>query len=315
MARTQKKQDSLDIIIPIYNEEACIDELLKRLLKLKKKMITDTKFIFVNDGSKDKSLNKLSEYADKYNFIKIINLSRNFGHQIAITAGLDYSNSDYVVIIDADLQDPPEIIEEMYNQAKTGCDVIYGQRFKREGETLFKKMTARFFYLFINKMCDVKIPMDTGDFRLMNKKVADVLRSMREKHRFIRGMVPWIGFKSKSLMYHRDRRFAGETKYPLRKMIRFAKDAIFSFSDKPLKIATYLGTITMFAGLIGAFIELYLRFFTTYYVSGISAVIVVVLIMSGVQIFMIGVTGEYVGRIFEESKKRPLYIIESVKNI
>jgi len=310
-------KDTLDIIVPIYNEQECIPELIKRLISLKKKMHprADLRFIFVNDGSKDKSLKLLSDYADKYSFVKILNFSRNFGHQLAVTAGLDYADADYVVIIDSDLQDPPEVIDEMYKKAKSGYDIVYGQRIKRKGETIFKKATASLFYKFINKMCDINIPLDTGDFRLISKKVVMTLRSMREKHRFIRGMVPWVGFKSYPFKYHRDERFAGETKYPLRKMIRLAKDAIFSFSDKPLRVATYFGFLVLTVGVLALLFILYLRLFTTYYVSGLTAIIALVVILSGVQIMIMGVMGEYIGRIFEESKKRPLYVVESVKNL
>jgi polyisoprenyl-phosphate glycosyltransferase len=310
-------KDTLDIIIPIYNEQECIPELMKRLFALKKKMHSraELRFIFVNDGSKDKSLKLLSDYADKHSFVRILNFSRNFGHQLAVTAGLDYADANYVVIIDADLQDPPEVIEEMYKKAKSGYDIVYGQRIKRKGETFFKKATASLFYKFINKMCDIEIPLDTGDFRLINKKVVTTLRSMREKHRFIRGMVPWVGFKSYPFRYHRDERFAGETKYPLRKMIKLAKDAVFSFSDKPLRVATYFGFGVMTLGILSLLLILYFRLFTTYYVSGLTAVIALVVILSGVQILIMGVMGEYIGRIFEESKKRPLYVVESVKNM
>jgi len=310
-------KDTLDIIIPIYNEQECIPELMRRLISLRKKMHSraDLKFIFVNDGSKDKSLKLLLDYANKHSFVKILNFSRNFGHQLAATAGLDYADADYVVLIDADLQDPPEVIDEMYKKAKSGYDIVYGQRIKRKGETLFKKATASLFYKFINKMCDIEIPIDTGDFRLINKRVVMTLRSMREKHRFIRGLIPWSGFKSYPFRYHRDERFAGETKYPLRKMIRLAKDAIFSFSDKPLKVATYFGFGVISLGMLALLFIVYLRLFTAYYVSGLTAVIALVVILSGVQIMIMGVMGEYIGRIFEESKKRPLYIIESVKNL
>jgi len=308
-------KDTLDIIIPIYNEEKCIDELMRRMFLLRKKMhLVDTRFILINDGSKDKSLKILHGYATKYKFVRVINFSRNFGHQMAVTAGLDNTDADYVCIIDADLQDPPEIIFDMYKKAKEGYDIVYGQRMKRKGETLFKKATASIFYRFINRMCDIEIPLDTGDFRLITARVVKTLNSMRERHRFIRGMVPWAGFKSCPFRYHRDERFAGETHYPLRKMIRFAKDAIFSFSNKPLKMATYFGFIVAIVGVVLLLFLLYLRFFTQNYVSGLTAVISILIILSGVQITIMGVMGEYIGRIFEESKKRPLYVIESIKN-
>ncbi|MFA5797286.1 MAG: glycosyltransferase family 2 protein [Candidatus Woesearchaeota archaeon] len=308
------KKHTLDIIIPIYNEQQCIPELMKRLLALKRKMKTvEIGFVFINDGSKDKSLPMLYSYADKYKGITVINFSRNFGHQLAVTAGVDHTTADYVVIIDADLQDPPEIIADMYAKAKAGYDIVYGQRIVRKGETVFKKATAALFYRLINMLCDVEIPVDTGDFRLITKKVVDTLKSMREKHRFIRGMVPWVGFKSYPYQYHRDIRYAGETKYPLRKMLRLAKDAVFSFSDKPLRLATYIGFITLIIGILSLIVLLYLRFFTASYISGITAVITALVILSGVQIFIMGIMGEYIGRIFEESKKRPLYVVEHIK--
>jgi dolichol-phosphate mannosyltransferase len=311
------KKSTLDIIIPIYNEQECIPTLIKRMISVRNKMRSqaDARLIFINDGSKDNSLKLLLGHANKHSFIKIINFSRNFGHQIAVTAGLDYADADYVVIIDADLQDPPEIILDMLKKAKSGYDIVYGQRIKRKGETFFKKATASLFYRFINKMCDIEIPVDTGDFRLINKKVVKTINSMRERHRFIRGMIPWVGFKSYAFKYHRAERFAGETKYPLKKMIRLAKDAIFSFSDKPLKVATYFGFLVMLFGFLSLAVLLYLRFFTTYFVSGITAVIALLIILSGVQILIMGVMGEYIGRIFDESKKRPLYVVESVKNL
>jgi dolichol-phosphate mannosyltransferase len=307
---------TLEVIIPIYNEQECIPELMKRLLFLKKKMKgVDVSFIFVNDGSKDNSLEQLYSYSNKYKFMKVINFSRNFGHQMAVTAGIDHSSADYVAIIDADLQDPPEIIAEMYKKAISGYNIVYGQRTKRKGDTLFKKATASIFYRFMKKMCEVDIPLDTGDFRLIDKKVVDTLKSMRERHRFIRGMVPWVGFKSFAFKYRRDERYAGETKYPLRKMIRLTKDAIFSFSDKPLRIATYLGFLVIGIGFLSMLFLLYLRFFTSYYVSGITAVISLLIIISGVQIMIMGVMGEYIGRIFEEAKNRPLYVVSELKNI
>jgi len=310
-----QEKERLEIVVPVYNEESCIDELLRKLMDLKQKIdYLDTSFTFINDGSRDRSLEILHSYADKYNFIKVIDFSRNFGHQMAITAGLDYADADYVVIIDADLQDPPELIEDMYKKAKEGFDVVYGKRSSRKGETFFKKFTANMFYRFISKMCDIDIPADTGDFRLINKHVLETVKQMRERHRFIRGMVPWVGFKSVPILYTRDERHAGKTKYPLRKMVKFALDAIFSFSNTPLRIAIYAGLGIVGFGIMGALLILYLRLFTTYTVPGISAVIITIIIMSGFQIIMLGIIGEYVGRIFEENKRRPLYIVSKTKN-
>lgn len=311
-----QEKEKLEIIIPVYNEESCIKELFRRLMALKENAnYVEISFIFVNDGSKDRSLEILNGYADKYDFVKVINFSRNFGHQIAVTAGLDYAVADYIAIIDADLQDQPELIEDMYKKAKEGFDVVYGKRLTRKGETFFKKITAKIFYKFISKMCGIEIPDDTGDFRFINRRVLMALNRMREKHRFIRGMVPWIGFRSTPLLYHRDERYAGETKYPFKKMLRFALDAILSFSNIPLRIATYSGFGVVGVGIAGALLILYLRLFTSLSVPGISAVIITIIIMMGFQIIMLGIIGEYVGRIFEESKNRPLYIVEDTKNL
>ncbi|MBI4680582.1 MAG: glycosyltransferase family 2 protein [Nitrospirae bacterium] len=311
-----QNKEKLEIIIPIYNEESCLDELFRRLLFLREKLgYLDMDFIFINDGSKDRSLTILHNYAERHNFIKVINFSRNFGHQIAVTAGLDYADADYIVIMDADLQDPPELIEDMYRKAKEGFDIVYGKRLTRKGETIFKKVTAKIFYGFINKMCDIEIPTDAGDFRLISKTVLKTLKQMREKHRFVRGMVPWTGFSSTPQLYNRDERYAGKTKYPFKKMVKFALDAIFSFSNVPLRVATYFGLMIVSLGFLGSLLLLYYRFFTSIYVSGITAVILTIIIMSGFQIIFLGLIGEYIGRIFEESKNRPLYVIKNFKNL
>ncbi len=310
---TQK--ESLTVVIPVYNEESCLEELIARLLKLKNNSDNvEFSFIFVNDGSRDKSLDILTRYAETYSFFKIINLSRNFGHQMAITAGIDYANSDYVAIMDADLQDPPELIEKLYEKIKEGYDVVYAKRIKRRGESFFKLATARLFYFFLNKLGRIDFPLNTGDFRLFNHKVLNSFKNMREQHRFIRGMIPWLGFNSAPVYYERDRRFAGNTKYPVRKMFIFALDAIFSFSNAPLRIGSYIGLSMISFSILGGIFMLYLRFFTSYYVPGIPAVILSIILLSGVQIFMIGIVGEYIGRIFQETKNRPLYIVDRLIN-
>lgn len=307
---------TIEIIVPVFNEEQCLDTLVSRLLALRRKMNgQDVSFIFVDDGSKDGSLRLLERYAALHPFVKVISFSRNFGHQMAVTAGLDHADADYVAIIDADLQDPPELIEDMFKKAEEGFDVVYGKRLERNGETWFKKITAKLFYVFIRKMCDVDIPSDAGDFRLITRQVVLALREMKERHRFIRGMVPWVGFASTPLLYNRDRRFAGETKYPFKKMFRFAKDAIFSFSSTPLKVANFVGSFIVGIGILGALLMVYLRLMTSYTVPGITAVLLAVIVLGGIQIIMIGMIGEYIGRIFEEVKNRPLYIIKAAKNI
>ena len=310
---TQK--ESLTVVIPVYNEESCLEELIARLLKLKNNSDNvEFSFVFVNDGSRDKSLDILTRYAETYSFFKIINLSRNFGHQMAITAGIDYVDSDYVAVMDADLQDPPELIEKLYEKIKEGYDVVYAKRIKRKGESFLKLATARLFYYFINKLGRIDFPLNTGDFRLFNHKVLNTFKNMREQHRFIRGMIHWLGFNSAPVYYERDRRFAGNTKYPFRKMFIFALDAIFSFSNAPLRIGSYIGLSMISFSILGGIFMLYLRFFTSYYVPGIPAVILSIILLSGVQIFMIGIVGEYIGRIFQETKNRPLYIVDRLIN-
>lgn len=309
-------QSTIDVVVPVFNEEECLPELMKRLLALKNNLPeTSIRFIFVNDGSRDRSLMMLTKFAEDHSYAGVINLSRNFGHQMAITAGIDFSSADYVVIIDADLQDPPELIGEMAAKAKEGYDIVYAKRKIRNGETLFKKASAKFFYYLISKLCDIQIPSDTGDFRLITRRVADELSRMRERHRFVRGMVPWIGFNSTFILYDRDARFAGETKYPLRKMIKFSKDAIFSFSQAPLKIASLVGYVTVSIGLLGAVFMLYIKLFTSLAVPGITATLITIVIVGGMQIIMLGIVGEYIGRIFEEIKGRPLYVVAETKNL
>lgn len=308
-------KDTLDIVIPVFNEEECLDELLLRLLALKDRM-GDVEIVltFVNDGSTDATMSKLADYAGRFPFIKVLDFSRNFGHQVAVTAGLDQADADYVAIIDADLQDPPELIEAMYRRAKAGVDVVYGKRLMRKGETWFKKLTARMFYRFLSRMCDVEIPDDVGDFRLISRRVLHAVQAMREKHRFLRGMIPWVGFSSEPCLYNRDERYAGATKFPLRKMLKFALDAIFSFSNTPIRIATYTGLFIVGVGIAGGLVLLYVRCFTTYSVPGITAAILTIIILGGVQIIMLGIIGEYIGRIFEESKNRPLYLVKTSLN-
>lgn len=307
----------LSIVVPVYNEEESISETLGRLAKLRENIALeiDVELLFVDDGSKDGSLNQLRNFAEKSDFVKVISFSRNFGHQIAITAGIDLASGNYVAVIDADLQDPPELIADMYRKALTGYDVVYGKRRSRAGETAFKKTTAAAFYRLLNYMCETDIPADTGDFRLMSRKVVDSFKQMRERHRFVRGMVPWLGYKSAPLEYDRAERFAGETKYPLKKMISFATNAILSFSSKPLTLAIRLGFLTILGGLCGSAYMLYLKFFTNIPVPGLTAILLSIVLFSGVQILLIGVVGEYIARIFEEIKGRPLYLVAETINL
>ncbi len=309
----------LSVIIPIYNESEIITELNNRLIQTSNLLLeqvrvapSDTEYIFVNDGSADDSLAQLIVLVNSIAHYKIINLSRNFGHQRAVTAGLEHSKGEHVVIIDADLQDPPEFIIDLYKKQEEGYDVVYAVRKKRSGENIVKLLTAKLFYRLLYKVTDINIPLDTGDFRIMNRKVVDTLNNMPEAHRFIRGMVTWVGFKQIGLEYDRHERFAGQTKYPFKKMLKFAFDAITSFSTIPLKLMIYIGFITSFFGILGIFYILYLKFFTNQAITGWSSIMVVILLMGGVQLITIGIMGEYIGRISEESKKRPLYIIEKI---
>lgn len=303
---------SLDIIVPVYNEEECLKETISRLMGVREELYKelDVNFIFVDDGSKDKSFEILQEYAQKHPFIKALSFSRNFGHQYAVSAGLDYSQGDYTAIIDADLQDPPELIKDMYEKTKEGYQVVYGKRLKRKNETAFKKLSAFAFYRIFDFLCQIKVPTDTGDFRLITREVVDALKCMPEKHRFIRAMVPWVGFNSTPIYYNRDERFAGVTKYPLSKMIKLASDGILSFSTKPIKLIHILAYLMLFLSLCTIVIGLF--WFNGFLLCFITSLI---LFVGAVQTFAIGIIGEYIGRIFEEVKNRPIYIIKNKINI
>ncbi len=301
------------IVIPAYNEELVINESYKRL-----KAVMDTtneayELIFVNDGSRDKTGALLSEICDKDKNVKMIDFSRNFGHQTAITAGMDNSSGQAVVVIDADLQDPPEVILDMIAKWKEGYDVVYGKRGKRKGETFFKLFTAKVFYRFLKSMTTVDIPVDTGDFRLIDRKVCDALSSLSEKNRYVRGLVSWVGFRQTDVTYVREERFAGETKYPLKKMIKFALDGITAFSYKPLKLSTYLGFLLSLGSFIYLLVVIAIKLFTDMAVSGWASTLSVTLFFNGIILIMLGIMGEYVGRIYDESKNRPLYIIREKK--
>ncbi|HEY1046689.1 MAG TPA: glycosyltransferase family 2 protein [Bacteroidia bacterium] len=302
----------ISIVVPCYNEQEVFAESYRRLNETMQgldKSRYDYELIFVNDGSKDNTLSLIQAAVASDSKVKGINFARNFGHQIAITAGLDNCKGDAAVVIDADLQDPPAIIHEMIARWEEGFDVIYGKRKERAGESAFKLITAKYFYRFINRMSDVDIPLDTGDFRLMDRKALDQFLQMRETYRFVRGMVAWIGFKQTFVEYDRDSRFAGTTKYPLKKMIRLASDAILSFSNTPLKVATIVGFITSVFAFFGILYSLYMRLFTDNFVEGWTLLMISVLLIGGIILLVLGIIGEYVGRIYGEIKQRPLYII------
>lgn len=308
------KDPLLSIVIPCFNEEEVITETIHQILAFAddaKGMAVE--IIFVDDGSKDKTLEILEFASDLDPRIKVIGFARNFGHQLAVTAGIDFSNGNAVVLIDADLQDPPNVIHQMISKWEEGYDVVYGVRTDRPGESAFKLASARAFYRLLNRLSSTPIPLDTGDFRLMDRAVVDALKAMPEKDRFIRGMVAWVGFRQCALPYRRVERFAGTSKYPLRKMLRFALDGIFSFSTKPLQMAIGFGFMSASLSLVGIFYALFLRLFTSIWVEGWTAIMIAVLFIGGVQLICLGILGEYVGRIYNEAKNRPLYIVKTKK--
>ncbi|AIQ56049.1 glycosyltransferase family 2 protein [Paenibacillus borealis] len=298
------------IIIPMFNEEEVIQETYRRIKKVMGATGEPYELLFVNDGSTDNCAQMIEECSYWDESVKLIDLSRNFGHQIAITAGMDYALGDAVVIIDADLQDPPELILDMIAEWKKGYEVVYAKRIKRNGESLFKKWTAALFYRILRYSTDISIPVDTGDFRLIDRKVCDELKRLPEKNRFVRGLVSWVGFRQKALEYERDERLAGETKYPLKRMIKLSLDGITSFSYKPLKLAGYLGALLSASGFLYLMYVLYLALFTDEAVKGWASMIGITLTFNGFVLIMLGVLGEYVGRIYDESKGRPLYIVQ-----
>lgn len=302
----------LSVVVPCYNESDGIHELHRRVRAVCKAHVGDSyEFVLVNDGSADGTWGAMKEISKHDKHIVAVDLSRNHGHQLALSAGLSVCRGERIFILDADLQDPPELLSKMMARMDDGCDVVYGQRIKREGETVFKKATAFLFYRLLNRMVDVDIPKDTGDFRLLSRRALDVLNSMPEQHRFIRGMVSWVGFRQEALPYERAARFAGETKYPLSKMIRFAVDAITSFSIKPLRIATFLGLLVSVGSIFMALFVMY-GFYQGGTITGWASTMTVMLFLGGVQLFVMGVIGEYLGRMFMQSKGRPLFIIRDI---
>jgi len=297
------------IVVPIYNEKDNIPELHRRTSEVMNSTGESWELVLVDDGSTDGSTDIIRELAEKDKHVRPVIFARNFGHQIAITAGWDYARGDAIVIIDADLQDPPELILEMSKKWKEGNEVVYAVRAEREGESWFKLWTASLFYRIIYRITDVKIPLDTGDFRLMDRKVVNVLKSMRERHRFPRGMSAWVGFKQVGVEYKRAARVAGETKYPFRKMFRLTLNAITGFSYFPLQVATYIGFFSAGIAAIAIPVVIYMRMTGSQAFYGQATTLIAVLFLGGVQLISLGILGEYIGRLYDEAKGRPLYIV------
>lgn len=309
--------ETLSVIVPCYNEEAVITESYNRLKKVLDGITTlQSEIIFINDGSKDKTAEILSSIAANDLNVKILHFSRNFGHQPAVTAGIHYCTSDLAVIIDADLQDPPEIIPQLIETQKLEkANVVFCVREKRNGESFLKKLTARIFYRSMNYLSEVSIPLDTGDFRLIDRQVMSEFKKFREKGKYIRGIISWIGFKQVPFKYQREARFAGETKYPVGKMIHFATTAMLYFSKKPLKLATGLGFITVIIGIVYAIWALVGKIVGfSHALSGWSSIIILIVFFGGVQLLTVGVLGQYIGILFDEIKDRPEYIVEKEEN-
>lgn len=305
----------IDIVVPCFNESEVIGTTVEHLVDFADKASGyNFRFIMVDDGSKDDTRSKILEISNSdQRFVPVL-LTRNFGHQIAVTAGIDASNADATVIIDADLQDPVNVIFEMIREWESGADVVYGTRLLRKGESRFKILSARAFYRILNGLSDVPIPLDTGDFRLMSRKVVFALKQLPEQQRFVRGLVAWVGGDQRSVTYERAPRFAGVTKYPLSKMIKFASDGILSFSNKPLRLAIHLGFWCATGALIFGVYYLFLALSGAKLVPGWASTIVSVFLLGGIQLFSVGLIGEYIGRIYNEVKNRPLYLVDSSPN-
>ncbi|KMT58846.1 putative sugar transferase [Listeria fleischmannii 1991] len=303
-------QMELSVVIPVFNEEEVLISSYERLVAVMRRLTANFELIFVNDGSIDGTRSILNHLRELDAHVRVIHFSRNFGHQIAITAGVDYASGAGVVVIDADLQDPPELIPAMVEKWRAGYQVVYAKRLIRKGESFFKKFSAKVFYRALEKLSDTPIPVDTGDFRLMDRKVCRALRQVEEKNPFVRGQVSWLGFKQTEIEYERDERLYGTTKYPLRKMIKLSIDGITSFSYLPLKLATYLGVTVAACGFFYMFFVLFQKLFTTATVPGWASIVIIQLIFFGIVLLVLGVIGEYIGRMYEEVKHRPLYVID-----
>jgi dolichol-phosphate mannosyltransferase len=307
-----REMSLFSVVAPVYNEDATIEEFYARVCAALETLPFE--LVLVDDGSTDGTPMKLEALAANDPRVRVVYLSRNFGHQTALTAGLDHARGDAVVMLDADLQDPPEVITTMLDHWRAGCDVVYAVREQRDGESRFKLSTARWFYRLFDKLAQVELQQNSGDFRLLDRRPLDALLSMRERNRFLRGMTVWVGYTQAAVPYHRDSRYAGETKYTLPRMLRFSLDAISSFSHRPLQLATLLGFLISTLAFIAIPVVVVLRILGSY-LPGFSAVTILILLLGGIELIAIGIIGEYVGRIYDEVKGRPLYLVRARRNI
>ena len=306
------KPHLLSVVVPVFNESAVLPVFYTRASAAFASIPGfDYEIVFVDDGSKDDSFHQLSDFAQRDPRVRVVKFSRNFGHQIAITAGVDHTRGDCVAVIDADLQDPPEVVARMIDQWKAGFDVVYGVRETREGESTMKLATAALFYRLLTRLTNIQIPNDVGDFRLMSRRAVNELGRLREKDRFVRGLVSWIGFRQTGVVYNRDKREAGETKYPYRKMIRFALDGITSFSTVPLRIATWTGYVSALLAVL-YLVYVFIMRMLGHTIEGWATIMVAMLFLGSVQLICLGILGEYLGRVFNEVKPRPMYVVEEL---
>ena len=310
MKESNKKQIDISVVVPIYNEEQIIPELYERLHKTVVQISEHYELIFINDGSEDYSLLELIKLSEQDKRVLYINFSRNFGHQIAVTAGLDVCKGKAVVIIDGDLQDPPELITNLYAKYKEGYEVVYAKRAERKGESFLKKFTAKLFYRILKRITSIHIPMDTGDFRLIDQKIVHYLKQMPEQNKFLRGQIAWLGFRQTQVLFNRDKRKYGKTGYSLGKMLHFALDGITGFSDKPIQLVTKLGFTISFISFVIILYAVYSYFVLDRTIAGWTSLIISSMFIGGVQLISIGIIGEYIGRINKNVLKRPMYIID-----
>lgn len=300
------------IVVPVYNEEETLPELQRRLALVMDRLDGTVEFVLVDDGSSDQSLRIMRDFAASDDRVRACGLSRNFGHQVAVSAGLDLARGDAVVVLDADLQDPPEVILELAARWREGFDIVHARRSERAGETWFKRTTARQFYRLLNRLTEVAMPEDVGDFRLVDRRALNAVRSMRERSRYLRGMFAWVGFRQTSVFYKRDPRHAGATKYPLAKMLRFAATGVVSFSDKPLRIALNVGFLVSGLAFLTGSMAVAVRLFGGFTIPGWASLAVITTFLGGMQLVMLGVIGEYLSRVYDEVKRRPLYFVSTL---